>query len=440
MSDLNFQKCEYFQHYLTNHKGELVAVPLRRGCKDGAFIDWVTSTWKQDSIDLLDNYPYFDRDEIVQAYSQHFFQIFGFGIEQKMNGRGNYFYEEFYRLGSETAVYGYFHIGGKEQRDTVLLEINATGCQAALPDWELRYYQFLQQLRKPHLTRIDTTKDFFNGEYTPEQAYEDWKNGLFVVGNNNPKCQKKGTAWEREDGTGKTLTIGTLNSSKMLNVYEKGRQLKDKDSLMVRFEVRHKALKNNHLPLDMLINAGDYLFGSYPLLNEALFKGEVKRTESTNKKLVSTFESRKHYARQQVGKLVLFMLDIGLSAEEIVKDLISECEPNVYPKGLDPAEYNATDNTNAINRTYIHQKHQYEHDDVIDEEAQEIVKIYKLLDVPAPPELEESLKKWIDLRVKAKQANFAKKEKSEADAYLDWIYLNFGSLMNFAKITKAKEL
>lgn len=424
MSSSEFQGCEYFEHYITNHKGELISVPLRKGRKDGAFIDWVTVTWKEDSIELLDNYPYFgDRDEILKAYSMHFFRIFGFGIEEKMKGRGNYFYEEFHRLGSETATYGHFHIGGA-QAGTVLLELNATGCQAALPDWEERFYEFLQQVHKPHITRIDTTKDFFNGEYTPEMAYEDYLKGLYVVGNNNPKCQKKGTAWEREDFTGKTLTLGTLNSNKMLNVYEKGRQLKDKDSLMVRFEVRHKSTKNNHLPLDMLIDAGKYLFGSYPLLNETLFNGEVKRTESTNKKLISTFESRRHYARQQVGKLVLFMVDIGWSAEEIVKDLIRDCELGIYPKGLNPAEYNCQENTNALNNKYIHQRNQKDYASKEDEEGAEIVRIYKHLTEPAPPELNEHLKKWLELRTKAK--------KEEADAYLDWIYQRFGSLMNFA--------
>lgn len=431
MNSSEFQRCEYFEHYITNHKGELISIPLRKGRKDGAFIDWITATWKESSIEVLDNYPYFNnRDEIVMAYSMHFFEIFGFGIEQKMKGRGNYFYEEFYRLGSETAIYGYFHIGGS-QAETVLLELNATGCQAALPDWEQRYYQFLQKVRRPHITRIDTTKDFFNGEYTPEMAYEDYQKGLYVVGNNNPKCQKKGTAWECEDYTGKTLTIGTLNSSKMLNVYEKGRQLKDKSSLMVRFEVRHKSTKNNHLPLDMLINAGEYLFGSYPLLNESLFKGEVKRTESTNKKLISTFDSRRHYARQQVGKLVLFMRDIGWSAEEIVKDLICDCEPQVYPKGLDPAEYDCKDNTNALSKSYIHQRNQYDYVNDECKEGAEIIRISRHFD-ELPSDLDEHLKKWLALRFKAKQSIQDKQAQLEADAYLDWIYQAYGSLMNFS--------
>lgn len=440
MSVVDFQRCEYFSHFITNHKGELISVPLRRGNQDGAFIDWITVTWKEDSIILLDKYPYFERDEILKAYSLRFFQIFGFGIEEKMKTRGNYFYDEFYRLGSEKATYGYFHIGG-QQAETVLLELNATGCQAALPDWEQRFYQFLQNVRKPHITRIDTTKDYFLGEYTPEKAYEDYKNGLFVVSNNNPKCQKKGTAWETEDFTGKTLTIGTPNSTKMLNVYEKGRQLKDKDSLWTRFEVRHKATKDNHLPLDMLIDAGSYLFGSYPLLNEVLFHGEVKRTNSTNKKLITTFESRRHYARQQVGKLVLYMRDIGWSAEDIIADLISECESGVYPKGLDLAEYNCEENTNAINKTYIHHQDEQEfalHDDP--EAVRHISRIYRSLSEPAPLELKNDLAKWLKIRIESQEALHDQKQKirkqQEADEFLDWIYINYGSLMNYSKATK----
>ena len=33
-----FGNQEYFSHYLTNEKGELIEVPLRRGQSDGAFI------------------------------------------------------------------------------------------------------------------------------------------------------------------------------------------------------------------------------------------------------------------------------------------------------------------------------------------------------------------------------------------------------------------
>lgn len=440
MNAVDFQSCEYFQQYITNSKGQLISVPLRRGRKDGAFIDWLTVSFKEDSIFLLDRYPYFDRDEIVKAYSLHFFEIFGFGIDEKMRTKGKYFYEEFYRLGSENAVYGHFHIGGK-QKDTVLLDLTATGCQAALPDWEKRLYDFLHKVRRPNITRIDTTKDFFNGEYMPEQAYQDYKNGLFKVGNNNPKCEKKGTAWENEDFTGKTLTLGTGNSSKMLNVYEKGRQLKQKDSLWVRFEVRHRDLNDNHLPLDMLIDAGAYLFGSYPLLNEEFFKGEVKRTESTVKKLETTLDSRRHYARQQVGKLVLFMRDVGWSAEDIVADLIQDCEPNVYPKGLDLAEYNCEENTNTINQGYLHQKDDEDfslHDDP--EAVRHITRIYKNLNEAPPKSLQDDLAQWLKIRIEVQELQFNEREKKrkqqEAEEYLDWIYMNYGSLMGYPKSTK----
>ncbi|CRZ21369.1 protein of unknown function [Kingella kingae] len=34
-----FQNPEYFSHYITNEKGDLIEIPLRRGQSNGAFIE-----------------------------------------------------------------------------------------------------------------------------------------------------------------------------------------------------------------------------------------------------------------------------------------------------------------------------------------------------------------------------------------------------------------
>ncbi|MDK4605562.1 hypothetical protein QG044_10495, partial [Kingella kingae] len=39
-----FQNPEYFSHYITNEKGDLIEIPLRRGQSNGAFIDYLRFT------------------------------------------------------------------------------------------------------------------------------------------------------------------------------------------------------------------------------------------------------------------------------------------------------------------------------------------------------------------------------------------------------------
>ena len=148
--NLNFQNYEYFSHAITVG-GKLLEVPLRKGQKDSAFIDALTFTIKKQTIDIVKGLCVTDI-EYVAAYSEILQEIFGFGVTEKV-GKGRYFYDAFYRLGTEVAEYGTLHIGG--QRETILIELTGTGCQAAKPGWEKRLHEFLTQAVRPRITRID---------------------------------------------------------------------------------------------------------------------------------------------------------------------------------------------------------------------------------------------------------------------------------------------
>ena len=55
-----------------------------------------------------------------------------------------------------------------------------------------------------------------------------------------------GTAWRKEDGSGKTFYIGKKKNARFVRVYEKGRQLGDKDS--VSTHSRPKAAGKSQMP------------------------------------------------------------------------------------------------------------------------------------------------------------------------------------------------
>ncbi|ULJ69016.1 hypothetical protein MIS45_09695 [Wielerella bovis] len=118
MTTLDFQNYEYFTHAVTVG-GKILEVPLRKGQKDSAFIDALTFTIKKQTIDINKGLCITDL-EYVAAYSEILQDIFGFGVSEKA-GKGRYFYNAFYRLGTKETEYGTLHIGG--QRETILIEL-----------------------------------------------------------------------------------------------------------------------------------------------------------------------------------------------------------------------------------------------------------------------------------------------------------------------------
>lgn len=333
MNNVDFQKYKRFSHALTV-RGKLIEIPLRKGEKDAAFIDGITFTINKKDIEHLCKTFCTDDAQYIENYSRLLIDVLGFGVYQKRPGKGRYFYQSYYTLGTEEAQYGTVHIGG--QRDTVLVELTGTGCQAALEGWEKRLYDFLKPLSRAHITRVDCAHDFFNGEYTPQQAAEDHTNGLFTRHNARPKSECRGTAWREEDYTGRTFYVGTRYSSRLCRVYEKGRQLGCPESPWVRFEVEFR--KNDSvIPLEVLLAPGEFLTGAYPVC-ENLFETPARRIDYAAKKLQHGFENKLAHAKKQVGRIVNFMRDIaGWDDERIVRELKAEAE--LYPRGLAPDEY-----------------------------------------------------------------------------------------------------
>ncbi|HEZ7404312.1 TPA: replication initiation factor family protein, partial [Neisseria meningitidis] len=120
---------EYFSQYVTDGKGRLIEIPLRRGREDGAFIDQITFTIHEESIPKVTQKAYVTDAEYLAKYSELLQEILGFGISAKLPYKGKFFYQSCYQLGPTNVEYGKVHYGG--QRETILVELNGTGCTAA---------------------------------------------------------------------------------------------------------------------------------------------------------------------------------------------------------------------------------------------------------------------------------------------------------------------
>lgn len=270
----------------------------------------------------------------------------------------------------------------------------------------------------------------------------DHNNGLFNRHNKRPKSEMKGTAWREEDGTGKTFAVGTRGSSKYARIYEKGRQLGDKDSLWTRFEVEFRN-KDCVIPMEILTNQGEFLTGAYPV-GETLFNSPATSIAAATEKVNITFESRKTHAKNQVGRFVRFLKDIGWTPEQIVEALIAD--EGKYPKGLEPAEYDCqTDEADYLNQDSLKVNGTNEPDEldqvivlerklrIFDETHTGKTEAEKQLLQDFP----EDMKQWLDIWKRQQFYALSERDLSEfrrteqqQKEFLDFLYSKYGSLFS----------
>ena len=294
---------ECYETYIMDSKGNILGVPLRRGVSDSSFIDQISFSFHERTF--FDKYgtriSLLEDEDFVKAASMLMYEIMGFGIYKESKGSGGRFYERCWLMGDEDVLYGRVHFGGQNQ--TMLVELTATGCTAAKNGWESRLYEFLTQAVRPKITRVDIAKDFFNGEYSPNQAREDRNKGLFTCHHVKPKGECIGSDWEEEDEEkmtkGKTYGIGSRESSKYVRVYEKGKQLGDKSSVWTRFEIEFKS-KDIVIPFEVLQNPGLYFGGAYPICEK--FANHASRIQAVEKNKVISADRYVEWVKKQFGR------------------------------------------------------------------------------------------------------------------------------------------
>ena len=113
---------EYFSQYVTDGKGRLIEIPLRRGREDGAFIDQITFTIHEESIPKVTQKAYVTDAEYLTKYSELLQEILGFGISAKLPYKGKFFYQSCYQLGPQNVEYGKVHYGGLQQMANLYAE------------------------------------------------------------------------------------------------------------------------------------------------------------------------------------------------------------------------------------------------------------------------------------------------------------------------------
>lgn len=321
--------------------GVVKEIPQRRGWGgDSAFIDWVNLTIGEETIGSSEDQPvtrfgFVDGevvelvegkegespvtpDQVMVCMSNRLHNIFGFGITSKREMGAN-FYRESWILGD---AWGMVCYGG--QRGTIMVTLNGSGCAAAREGWEGRLKTFLETAQRARLTRVDFAHDDYTGEtYSVDRADQDHTDGLFNCGGRNPDTEYRGN-WKNPNGKGRTFNVGNRSNGKFCRVYEKGRQLGDKNSEWVRIEVEFKST-DRVIPFDALIRPGEYLAASYPAFS--WINERQERIYTTTKAACISVEKAVAWIRHQCGASIGLMVGL-FGADQFLAKVVREGNPS----------------------------------------------------------------------------------------------------------------
>lgn len=212
---------------------------------------------------------------------------------------------------STAVVLGKLAWGGESQRNRAYVSLNATGSK--LLD-NKKISKTLIGL-EAKITRIDIALDDFKGQYPVLMAVDAFKAGLFTTGGMTAKTPL--LIDDLDSGNGKTFNIGN-RKSKMMRIYEKGKQLKDKLSPWVRYEIEiHNT--DRIIPLDVFLDLSGYFLGSsYGWVRDTfidILKAIPRKISCMKKKTELVVQNFLDNFSKQYGKLFNFLEDAGMSVK-----------------------------------------------------------------------------------------------------------------------------
>lgn len=303
--------------------GEIKEIPARRGWGgSSAFLDWINFTVHESTFEWP-GAEFVSPEQIIIEASAQLEKIFGFGITIQRESGAN-FYKRSYVLGD---AWGMVCHGG--QRNTLLVMLSGEGCAAAAFGWEQRLHDWLKTAQSPRITRCDLAHDDYTGEtYSVDRADRDFDGGLFNNGGRNPDCEHRGN-WKHPNGKGRTLYVGNRANGKYCRVYEKGRQLGDKNSEWVRVEVEFKSV-DRQIPFDVLLRPGEYLAASYPAF--AWISQRQERILTTQKTVQANYDRVCKWLKHQCGAALAVVAEIEGSAEAMLAKLARHDKAPAFTK------------------------------------------------------------------------------------------------------------
>jgi len=191
--------------------------------------------------------------------------------------------------------------GGANQRNKVYVSINGSGC-SLIGDW--RKVKRMVETFEADITRSDVAVDALHGEFTVENAAKWYDESGFNAGGRKPLYSVDGD-WLSPTGAGRTFYVGRRKNGKYCRIYEKGKQLGNRESKWTRFEVElHNT--DREIPYDIISHPSEYFAGAYPCCKDLCEVG-AQRIKTLRAEHEISLEHLITYCKAAYGKLIHVM-------------------------------------------------------------------------------------------------------------------------------------
>ena len=225
-------------------------------------------------------------------------------------------------------ILGYVDYGGESQRGWSRWDMSGAGC-SFVDRWDL-LAQSLPSIGG-ELRRVDVALDFFEGEVGHDSVLAAYEAGAFCRGGRPPKMRKVEGSCPTD---GRTIYIGSRESSKFIRCYEKGWEMVAKGKVpeglkagiesvyfrrgvpshprdYYRLEVELKAVDRLFLPLDVLVNPDSYFSGAAPYFAELVSVAPLRPLEPpTDVQQVLTVSSSMEHCSRAYGGLFRALVEL----------------------------------------------------------------------------------------------------------------------------------
>lgn len=311
-------------------KNEMIRTPVN-GQK--CVIDWISVTMQAMTFDdyTTTSQPFerLRQSALINNVDKVLQDIFGFGIDSE-NKSGRNFYERSWQLQHDA---GYVCLGG--QNDTIMICINGTGCTYGKQGWEEHYHAWLNLFAVDgKITRIDLAYDDLTGSTVDIDFFDEQDDkGGFTGKGRRPNIEKRGN-WKRPSGKGRTLYIGSRQSSKFCRIYEKGKQLGDPNSMWLRVEVEYKA-RDIFIDYDVLLNPSERFLASYPCFIVFSSQDTAIKFERIDKQNLMTFNDALALVKHQYGRYLHFFRRVFDDDSKLL-DQLTDIANTKVPERIDP--------------------------------------------------------------------------------------------------------
>ncbi|EHA6692157.1 replication initiation protein [Salmonella enterica] len=216
---------------------------------------------------------------------------------------------------------GLLFVGGNE--NTVYIQINGTGCKHVFSGTSPEHlYKWFTHLGIVKINRLDLCVDDFDGVFTVEHAYEDFKNDAFYRGRGRRISKKKG--FKYVIGDVEMLNVGSRKSMYYWRIYNKALEL-GLDITWNRSEIEIK-----DIPVEILLDIRGYFTGlcDYAAqLNPAEPRkiNPFKPSLSDKRKALHSFDSEVKWLRAQCSKKLASVFHVlGNDIHAFIKTVIRE--------------------------------------------------------------------------------------------------------------------